>query len=203
MTWSDTAVRRAQTLVESYPDPRSAVMPLLYIAMSEAGGQLTDEGMQTVAGFTGLTSVQVKSVASFYTMYKTHVGRHLVSVCTSISCHLLGGDEVLAAAADEAGVTPGGTTTDGALTVERVECIGACGGAVAVQVDYEFVEGVTPEAARSLCRWLIDESPASVSSEDLQQRFGGRRSFDWGPADTTEAFGPIPTFAPYGTTRES
>jgi hypothetical protein len=107
---------------------------------------------------------------------------------------------VLAAAAAEAGVAPGETAEDGSVTVERVECIGACGGAPAVQVDYEFIEGVTPEAARSLVRWLVDEAPEAVRSDDLQERFGGNRGFDWGPADDTEAVGPIPAFAPYGTT---
>jgi NADH-quinone oxidoreductase subunit E len=199
MTWSDAALARAEAIVASYPDRRSAVMPLLYIAMHEEG-RLTDDGVRAVAAMTELTSVQVHSVASFYTMYKQEVGRHLVSVCTSISCHLLGGEALLAAAAEEAGVAPGETAVDGSVTVESVECIGACGGAPAVQVDYEFVEGVTTEAARSLVRWLIDEAPATVRSEDLQERFGGSRAFDWGPSDDTEAVGPIPAFAPYGTT---
>jgi NADH-quinone oxidoreductase subunit E len=197
--WSDDTMERAQSLVASYPDPRSAVMPLLYLAMREEGGPLTDDGMRIVSDLIGYTPVQVQAVASFYTMYKRHVGRHLVSVCTSISCHLLGGDEVLAAAADEVGVPVGGTAADESVTVEGVECIGACGGAVAVQVDYEFVEGVTAEAARSLCRWLVDESPETVRSDDMQERFGGRTAFDWGSEDPTEAVGPMPAFGPYGS----
>jgi NADH:ubiquinone oxidoreductase subunit E len=167
--------------------------------MREEGGSLSDDGMRVVADLIGITPVQVKAVASFYTMYKRHVGRHLVSVCTSISCHLLGADEVLTAAAAEVGVPVGGTAADGSVTVEGVECIGACGGAVAVQVDYEFVEGVTPDAARSLCRWLIDESPETVHSDAMQERFGGRTAFDWGSEDPTEAVGPMPAFGPYGT----
>lgn len=197
--WSEETMERARGMVASYPDPRSAVMPLLYLAMSEDGGVLTDDGMRTVAELTGLTAVQVQSVASFYTMYKRHVGRHLVSVCTSISCHLLGAAEVLEAAADEVGVPVGGTAADGSVTVEGVECIGACGGAVAIQVDYEFVEGVTPEAARSLCRWLVDEAPETVRSDDMQERFGGRTAFDWGSEDPAEAVGPVPAFGPLGT----
>lgn len=198
MTWSDAARARADAILALYPDPRSAVMPLLYIAMHEEG-HLTDEGMRAVAALTGLTTVQVDAVASFYTMYKREVGRHLVSVCTSISCHLLGAGAVLDAAADEAGVSPGGTSADGEVTVEGVECIGACGGAPAAQVDYEFVEGITPDAARSLVRWLVDDAPDSVRSDDLQERFGGERAFDWGPTDDTEAVGPVPAFGPYGT----
>ncbi|NIR37870.1 MAG: NAD(P)H-dependent oxidoreductase subunit E, partial [Actinobacteria bacterium] len=141
-------------------------------------GHLTDEGQQRVAELTGLTAAQVQSVATFYTMYKRDgVGRYLVSVCTSISCMLLGGDDVLDAVADETGVPDGETGEDGLFSVEHVECIGACGGAPAVQVNYELVEGVTPDQARAMCRWLREQQPATVLGDDLQERFGGQRSF--------------------------
>jgi NADH:ubiquinone oxidoreductase subunit E len=173
-------------------------MPLLYVAMHEEG-RLSDEGMRRVADLTGLTPVQVKSVATFYSMYKQDPGRFVVSVCGSISCYLLGADEVLAAVEDETGVFSGETGGDGLFTVERVECIGACGGAPAVQVNYEMVEGVTPEQGRALCRWLRDEQPAAIHSDELQEHFGGRRAFDWGPEDRRGAVGPVPAFGPYGT----
>ncbi|MEX1207358.1 MAG: NAD(P)H-dependent oxidoreductase subunit E [Acidimicrobiia bacterium] len=198
MTWSPATVERAEAILALYPNPRSAVMPLLYMAMHEEG-RLTDEGMQEVARWTGVSSAQVLAVASFYTMYKQHVGRHLVSVCRSISCHLLDSSAVIDAVADEAGVPAGETAADGSITVESVECIGACGGAPAVQVDYEMVEGMTPDKARALVRWLLDERPETVRSDDLQERFGGARSFDWGPADSAEAVGPFPAYGPYGT----
>ena len=146
MSLRPETVERARRLVARYPDPRSAVMPLLYMAQAEEG-RLTDEGMRFAAELTGLTPVQVKSVASFYTMFKEEAGRYVVSVCTSISCMLLGAGEVLEAVEEETGVASG--DTDGLFTVEHVECIGACGGAPAAQVNYEFVEGLTPDSARS------------------------------------------------------
>ena len=173
-------------------------MPLLYLAMHE-DGRLTDEGMQEVAARTGITAAQVLSVASFYTMFKREVGRHVVSVCRSIACHLLDSQAVVDAIADESGVPVGETADDGSLTVEAVECIGACGGAPAVQVDYEMVEGLTPEKGRELVRWLLDEQPALIRGDEMQERFGGRRSFDWGPEDPTGAVGPVPAFGPLGT----
>lgn len=199
MTWGPDTMARAGAILAKYPDPRSAVMPLLYIAMRE-DGRLTDEGMRQVADLTGMTAVQVESVASFYTMFKREVGRHLISVCTSISCHLLGGHDVLDAVVDETGVPAGETSGDGSVTVEHVECIGACGGAPAVQVDYELIEGVTPDKARALCRWLAAEKPETVHGDDLQARFGGQRSFDWGSEEPAGATGPYPAFGPLGTT---
>ena len=198
MTWSSATSERADAIVARYPKPRSAVMPLLYLAMHEEG-RLTDEGMQEVAARIGITSAQVLAVASFYTMFKREVGRHVVSVCRSIACHLLDSQAVTDAVADESGVPPGETAADGSLTVEAVECIGACGGAPAIQVDYEMVEGLTPDKARELVRWLLDEQPDLVRSDEMQERFGGQRSFDWGPDDPAAALGPYPAFAPFGT----
>lgn len=202
MTWNAETRERAEAIIARYPDPRSAVMPLLYLAMREDQG-LTPDGMRQVADHTGLTPVQVESVASFYTMFKSAgVGKYVVSVCTSISCHLLGGDDVLAAVADEAGVRPGETDDSGTVHVERAECIGACGGAPAAQVNYEMVEGLTPEEARRLTRWLLDEQPDAINSNEMQTEFGGETGFDWGPADERSATGPYPAFQPLGTVGE-
>ncbi len=194
--------QRARAIVASYPEARSAVMPLLYLAQHHAG-HLTNEAMAWVADLTGLTPAQVQSVASFYTMYKRdEVGAYLLSVCTSISCMLLGAHDVLAAVEDETGVPAGETGDDGLFSVEHAECIGACGGAPAVQVNYELVEGVVPDQARKLCQWLAAGRPAVVLSDEMQELFGGQRSFPWGPAEREGAVAPVPAFAPYGTAEE-
>jgi NADH:ubiquinone oxidoreductase subunit E len=163
-------------------------MPLLYLAMAEEG-YLTNEGMEEVAGWCGIT------------MYKREkTGKYLVSCCTSISCMLLGGDDVLHAVEDESGVPHGETDEDGLLSVEHVECIGACGGAPAVQVNYELIEGVTPEKARELVKWLSKAKPEVVNGDEMQSLFGDRPSFDWAIAEDTGAVGPYPAFQPLGTT---
>jgi NADH-quinone oxidoreductase subunit E len=200
--WPPGLEQRAQALLARYPEPRSALGPLLYLAMWHDGG-LTDEGIRRVAELTGLTPVQVQSVASFYNMYREAPGRYLISVCTSISCHLLGGEAVLEAVEEETGVADGETDTDRLFTVEHVECLGACGGAPALQVDYETVEGITPEGARRLCRWLRESRPAVIRSDELQDRFGGRRAFDWGPEEPAGAAAAVPAFEPYGTVGEA
>jgi len=201
MTW--TTSPRVDQILASYPVKKSAVMPLLYLAMVEYG-YLTDEAIREVAGLVGMTSVQVSSVATFYTMYKRQaVGKYLVSVCTSISCGLLGAKNVLDAVEDETGVPAGEIDGEGQVSVEHVECIGACGGAPAVQVNYELIEGVTADKARSLVQWLRDASPPTVNSDEMQALFGGRRSFDWGPADPTGPGGPIPALGGLGSIGEA
>ncbi len=197
--WSEEAQARARAIIEKYPDRRSAIMPLLYLAMSQEG-YLTEAGMIEVGEWTGLTPAQVQSVASFYTMYKRErTGRYLISCCTSISCMLVGGDDVLSAIEDESGVPDGETDDEGLLTVEHVECIGACGGAVAVQVNYELIEGVTPEKGRALVRWLREGQPAVVNTDEMQTLFGSNRSFDWAVKEERGAVGPYPAFQPLGT----
>ncbi|MFQ5966843.1 MAG: NADH-quinone oxidoreductase subunit NuoF [Acidimicrobiia bacterium] len=192
-------VDHAEGLIDRYPERRSAVLPLLYLAMKR-DGHIGDEAMRWVAGKVGLTPAQVHSVASFYTMFKQEpVGRYLVSVCTSISCMLEGSDDVLEAIEDETGVPAGETDSSGLLSVEHVECIGACGGAPALQVNYELVEGINPEKARALGRWLRDAQPDVVGTDEMQELFGGRRSYDWGSRESVGAVGPYPAFGPYGT----
>lgn len=197
--WPEETNERARDIVSKYPEKRSAVMPLLYLAMAHEG-HLTNEGMEEVSRWTGLTPAQVQSVASFYTMYKRErTGQYLVSCCTSISCMLLGGDDVLHAVEDESGVPHGETDGEALISVEHVECIGACGGAPAVQVNYELIEDVSPEKARALVRWLKSARPAVVNTDEMQQLFGGKRSFDWAITETGGAVGPYPAFQPLGT----
>jgi NADH:ubiquinone oxidoreductase subunit E len=200
--WSAPNRERAARILAGYPESRSAVMPLLYLAFLEHG-HITDAAMAEVSALTGLTAAQVESVASFYTMYKRRpVGMYLVSVCTSISCYLVGSDDVLAAVEEEAGALDGETSADGSITVEHVECIGACGGATAVQVNYENVEGVVPDKARGLVRWLREAQPDVVLGDEMQTLFGGRPSFPRGPADSDGAIAPVPAFGPYGSAEE-
>lgn len=197
--WPDETLNRARAIIARYPEKRSAVMPLLYLAMS-VDGRLTGTGMRRVADLTGITPAQVLAVASFYTMYKRdRTGKYLISACTSISCMLNDGDEVFGAIEDESGVVHGDTDEEGLISVEHVECIGACGGAPAVQVNYELIEGMTPDTARDLVRWLQQERPATVNGDEMQEMFGGRRSFDWAIPEEGSAVGPYPAFPSLGT----
>jgi NADH-quinone oxidoreductase E subunit len=197
--WSEETKARARDIIARYPQKRSAVMPLLYLAMSEEGW-LTEEGMKEVARWVDITPAQVRSVASFYTMYKRErTGKYLISACTSISCMLLGADDVLHAIEDESGVPHGETDEESLISVEHVECAGACGGAPAVSVNYELIEGVTPEKARELVQWLKKGRPGIVNADEMQDLFGSQRSFDWAIREQLGAVGPYPAFQPYGT----
>jgi hypothetical protein len=108
---------------------------------------------------------------------------------------------VLAAIEDEAGILDGETTPDQLISVEHVECSGACGGAPAVSVNWELIEGLEPDKARDLVRWLREAQPDVVFGDEMQMLFGGRRSFEWGPRESQGAIAPLPAFDPYGTAK--
>jgi NADH-quinone oxidoreductase subunit E len=142
---SEENVALAVEIIARYPCPRSALIPLLHVAQ-EQDGWVSPEAMEHVGELVDLSPAEVLGTCSFYGMFKLEpVGRYLVSVCTNLSCLLLGADELLEHAEETLAVTAGGTTRDGLFTLEEVECIAACTGAPCLQVNYRYVEEVTPE----------------------------------------------------------
>jgi NADH-quinone oxidoreductase subunit E len=138
--------QRARDLVALYPQPRSALIPLLHLAQ-EQEGHLTEEAMVHVAELIGLSPAEVRGTATFYDMLFTEpVGRHLISVCTNIACLLNGGYELLEHAEHVLGVRAGGMTPDGEFTLEEVECLALCGNAPCLTVNWRFFGDVTDEA---------------------------------------------------------
>ena len=113
--------------------------------VQELRGHVSPESMDRVAELLDLSPAYVRGVATFYTMYnKRPVGRHLVQVCTNISCNLCGADEVLAAFLECTGTELGETSEDGDFTVIEAECLAACGFPTCVQINSRYFENVTP-----------------------------------------------------------
>jgi NADH-quinone oxidoreductase E subunit len=134
-----------QKAAARYPQRRSAVMPALRLAQ-ERYGWLSPEALREVADALDLTPAYCKAVASFYDMYHLEpVGRHLVEVCTNVSCALVGAQQVLEAFEEELGVHAGETTEDGDVTLRTIECAGGCGWGTVVAVDHRYREPVRPE----------------------------------------------------------
>src|SRR5215469_8525801 len=151
---SEQAKERMRSLAARYPMARSAVLPALHIAQEEEG-YITQDGVEAVAQALNLTTDDVKSVATFYTMYyhRPH-GKKVISVCTGISCYLRGCDLLVEQREERLGVKRGETTADGNFTLECVECLASCGTAPALQVNGEFVENVTLKLADDLVEQL-------------------------------------------------
>jgi NADH-quinone oxidoreductase subunit E len=130
---------------QRYPQSRSAIMPALRLAQ-ERYGWLSPDALREVADALDLTPAYCKAVASFYDMYHLEpVGRHLVEVCTNISCALVGAQQVLQSLEEELGIHAGETTEDGEVTLRTIECAGGCGWGTVVAVDNRYREPVRPE----------------------------------------------------------
>lgn len=202
MSWEKELVKKANEIIELYPEKRSALGPLLYLAQ-EKDGHISNDSIVEISNLIGITEVQVKSVASFYSMYKEEqTGKYLLSVCKSISCEINDSRSVINSVKDFTGLENYETDSDKIFTFEEVECIGACGGAPAVQVNYETVEGLTPEKSIQMCEWLKEERPNVIVAEELQDKFGGIKSFDWAIKDNTGSSYSVPGFQNIGTAKE-
>ncbi len=119
-----------------YAEARSLILPALKFAQTEKG-HLTREDLEAVAQATGFTAAYVESVASFYDrLYLRPTGERVVSVCVTLSCMLRGSDELLEHMCDREGLAHhGGTSEDGAITIQEAQCLGYCDRAPCVQVD--------------------------------------------------------------------
>ena len=125
-----------QELRSRYPDERSAVMPALQLAQERHGGWLPEAALREVADALDVTPAYCVSIASFYDMLHVEpIGRHVVEVCTNVSCAVSGAQGVVEAFERELGMHVGQTTEDGAVTLRTVECLGGCGWATVVAVD--------------------------------------------------------------------
>ena len=202
MSWEKELIDKANEIIELYPEKRSALGPLLYLAQ-EKDGYISNDSIVQISNLVGITEVQVKSVASFYSMYKEEqTGKYLLSVCKSISCEINDSRSVIDSVKNFTGLENYETDNDKVFTFEEVECIGACGGAPAVQVNYETVEGLTPEKSLKMCEWLKEERPEIVVADELQEKFGGVKSFDWAIKDNTGSSYSVPGFQNIGTAKE-
>jgi len=143
--FSPKLAARFDALVDKYPLRRSALVPMLLYAQDEIG-YLSDAVIAEVAQRIGITELDVRNVATYYSMLRFKpVGRYNVQVCTNISCMLRGAFDLYERFQEELGIGPRGITPDGIFSLEEVECIGACCWGPAIQVNYDFHDELKPE----------------------------------------------------------
>jgi NADH-quinone oxidoreductase E subunit len=144
-------------VASQYPVARSAILPALRIAQERHGGWLPPEAFEEVGEALELTPAYCKAVASFYDMFHLEpVGRHVVEICTNVSCALVGAQQVVEAFEEELGIRPGETSEDGAVTLRTVECAGGCGWGTVVVVDHRYREPVRAEDVPRIVQELRD-----------------------------------------------
>ncbi|MEY3656786.1 MAG: NADH-quinone oxidoreductase subunit NuoE [Actinomycetota bacterium] len=185
-------VRLAREIIGRYPKPRSATIPLLHLAQ-EQDGFVTNEAMAHIGELVGATSAEVYGTASFYEMFKFEpVGKYLINICGTMSCALMGAEELMHHAESRLGIHMGGTTPDGLFTLEKAECQAACTEAPCLQVNYRYRFRVTSENFDTLIDQLQagelnNEIPAHGTVASVRQHIPADRGVGAvAPEDVTE-----------------
>lgn len=155
-------------ILARYAQPRSAVLPLLYVAQDEYG-YLTDAAIREVAAIIGMPPTDVFEVVGFYSLfYDKPMGKWVLQVCDDVPCCFTGAEELITAMEQTLGIPASGKTTpDGMFTLERVKCVAACNKAPVLQANLDFIYNVTADKANEvlteLRRRAESGEPLSVS----------------------------------------
>ena len=140
---SEAAIKELNEIRQKYPDASAALLPALYIAQREFG-YLGADAYEAVSDALGVPKAIARGVGTFYAMYKHKpMGRHVVQLCTNVSCMILGAEKLSDFLKNKYGLEPGGTTPDKRFSLVIMECIGACGTAPAMLVNDDFYENLT------------------------------------------------------------
>src|SRR6202050_816416 len=160
-------------LLGRYPIKRSALIPMMIYAQDHYG-YLGDEILGEIAKRVGLNLIQVIATLEYYSMlHRKPMGKNHVQVCTNVSCMLRGGNEIFAHVKKRLQIENKETTPNGLFSLEEVECMGACTGAPAVQINYDFYENLTPRKVDQLLDEIQNGSqpkPAPSTSGSIHQR---------------------------------
>ena len=187
---TDANIAVAHEIISRYPRPKSALIPLLHLAQ-EQDGYVTEEAMAHIGELVGATSAEVYGTASFSEMFKFHpVGKYVINICGTMSCALMGSEELLHHAEHKLGIKAGGTTADGMFTIEHAECQAACTEAPCLQVNYRYRFRMTPSQLDA----LIDDLAAGKLTEEIPPHGTLARVRQHIPAD--RAVGAVPPEAP-------
>ncbi len=144
--FTKAAIQEIEEIRTKYPNARAALLPAIYVAQREFGW-LSPEAYEAVAEVLGVPRATVRGVGTFYAMYRQKpIGRHLIQLCTNVSCMILGAERLVDFLKTRYGVEPGGTSPDGRFSLVIMECIGACGTAPAMLVNDDFHENLTEQS---------------------------------------------------------
>ncbi len=144
--FSETNEKKLDEIITHYPVKRSAILPALYIAQDEHG-YVTDDDIRYLAKRLDMRVNEVEEVVTFYTMYsRKPIGKYKLQVCRTLSCMLMGAEQITEHISHRLGCGIGETTPDGKFTLQVVECLGYCDLAPVLQVNFDYHEKVTSES---------------------------------------------------------
>ncbi len=162
--------QRLEAICARYPPEqrKSAILAALFLAQQQQG-HITRNAMRHVGEVIGCTPADVEDVVTYYTMFYTRpVGRHVLAVCRTLSCALMGAERVTEELSQLLGVKSGETDAAGEFTLLEVECLGACDRAPVVSVNDHWHECQSPDDVRALVDGLRREGTTALTGCHLR-----------------------------------
>ncbi len=145
LEFSQETLKQFDEIVSRYPEQKSAVLPVLYMAQKEFG-HLSQEAIEYVAKLMDIPAVRLYGIVTFYTMFNMKpVGRHHLQVCRTLPCALLGSERITNYLKKKLGINLGETTPDGKFTLSEVECLASCDTAPVMQINDDYCENLSEE----------------------------------------------------------
>ena len=131
------------------PDRESAAIDALLIVQKHRGW-ISDESLFAIARLLDMGAAELDGIATFYNLiFRQPVGKHVVMVCDSVSCYVMGADQLALDIKKELGIEFGETTADGNFTLLPIVCLGACDKAPTMMIDEDLIENVSAESLAS------------------------------------------------------
>ena len=138
--------REIEAELAHYPYKQAVSIDAMKIVQRHRGW-VSDESLRDIAEFLGMSAADLDGVATFYNLiYRKPVGRHVLLVCDSVSCWVMGCDRLFASLSSRLGIKPGETTKDGRFTLLPIVCLGACDHAPVMMVDNDLVRDIAPQS---------------------------------------------------------
>jgi len=145
LEFSQETLKQFDEIVSRYPEQKSAVLPVLYMAQKEFG-HLSQEAIEYVAKLMDIPAVRLYGIVTFYTMFNMKpMGRHHLQVCRTLPCALLGSERITNYLKKKLGINLGETTPDGKFTLSEVECLASCDTAPVMQINDDYCENLSEE----------------------------------------------------------
>ena len=131
--------------VKEYPNKRAACIEALKV-VQEKRRWISDESLKDIADYLEMTIDELDSVATFYNLvFRRPVGRHVILICDSVSCYIMGYEKILEYLNGKLGIKPGETTGDNRFTFLTIPCLGTCDHAPALMIDNDLHRDLTEE----------------------------------------------------------
>jgi NADH-quinone oxidoreductase E subunit len=145
LEFSQETLKQFDEVVSRYPETKSAVLPVLFMAQKEFG-YLSQEAIEYVAKLMDIPAARLYGIVTFYTMFNMKpVGRHHLQVCRTLPCALLGSERIITYLKKKLSINLGETTPDGKFTLSEVECLASCDTAPVMQINDDYCENLSEE----------------------------------------------------------